>query len=226
MKNPDIKLISIDLFQTLVRLDDEREQIWKVFLNDRYSPELARRYWDRTGDVLLKVLSETAGLTGNFKNTRTMMEESYDVVFKEINCSFPPSQAASLLIELHKHNSPYSDALPFLQAAGKKHPVCLSTDCDTEMITGIRELYPFDKLFVSQELKAYKLNPAFFDRIIGHYRLNPENILHIGDSQSDILVPKKLGIFTCWLNRDSRRWQHPVAPDYEVKSLMDVLDWL
>jgi HAD superfamily hydrolase (TIGR01549 family) len=226
MKNSNIKLISVDLFQTLVRLDEVSEDVWKIFLKDRFSVELAHRYWDRTSVVLLQKLYETAVDDQGFKTTRTIMEESYAAIFKEINCSYDHRQAADVLIEMHKRNTPYHDAGPFLQAAGKKYPICLSTDCDVDMITGIKELYSFDKIFVSDELRAYKFNPKFFNNVIDYYKLKPENILHIGDAQSDIVTPKKLGMLTCWLNRDNKKWSHEVAPDFEVKALMDVLDIL
>jgi putative hydrolase of the HAD superfamily len=226
MKAYHIKLVSIDMFQTIVRLDEGRDQAWQLFLKDRYSAELARKYWDRTSEILLRKLYETAMDNHSFKNSRTIIEESYAIVFKEINCDYDPHQAGNILIEMHRRNTPYYDAIPFLQAAGKKYPICLSTDCDFEMITGIREMYKFDKLFISEELQVYKSNPKFFRHVIGHYGLNPENILHIGDSAADIITPKKQGMLTCWLNRDNKRWSHEVRPDFEVKSLMDVIEIL
>jgi FMN hydrolase / 5-amino-6-(5-phospho-D-ribitylamino)uracil phosphatase len=226
VKIPTIKLISVDLFQTLVRLDETRDQAWRLFLGDRYSSELARQYWDRTSEILSQIFYETAIDNHSFKNSRTVIEESYAVVFKEINCSYDPHQAGNVLIEMHRRNTPYDDALPFLQAAGKKYPICLSTDSDIEMITSGRNMYSFDKIFISEELKAYKYNPRFFRHVIGHYGLNPENILHIGDSQSDIITPKQLGLTTCWLNRDNKTWPHTVQPDFSVNSLMDVIDIL
>jgi FMN hydrolase / 5-amino-6-(5-phospho-D-ribitylamino)uracil phosphatase len=226
VKTANIRLISIDLFQTLVRLDGTRDQTWKLFLKDRYSSELARKYWDRTSEILFQKFNKTATGNQGFKSSRTIFEESYALVFNEINCDYDPHQAGNILIEMHRRNTPYADALPFLLAAGKKCPVCLSTDCDLDMITGIRKLYAFDMIFTSEELQAYKLNPQFFQHVICHYGLKPENILHIGDSLSDIITPKKLGIHTCWLNRENKNWPHEVRPDFEVKSLMEVMDIL
>jgi FMN hydrolase / 5-amino-6-(5-phospho-D-ribitylamino)uracil phosphatase len=219
---PDIKLISVDLFRTLVDLEDARDRIWKTFLQERYSPDLAQKCWDRATELLFQNLDEVATGRSPFKKTRTLMEEAYAALFKEIDCTYQPSLAAEALIESHKRNSPYSDARPFLEAIGTRYPICLSTDCDTEMITGIRNLYPFDRLFVSEELGAYKQNPVFFRHVIKHYGLSPNNILHVGDSRSDIITPKQIGIVTCWLNRKGKKWQHSVYPDYEVKSLLDL----
>jgi FMN hydrolase / 5-amino-6-(5-phospho-D-ribitylamino)uracil phosphatase len=214
------------MFQTLVRLDEGRDHVWKLFLKDEFTYEKARRHWDRTSEVLYQKLYETAMDNRNFKNSRTIIEESYATVFEEINLNFDSHRAGDALIEMHKRNTPYPDAAPFLQAVGKKYPVCLSTDADVEMITGIKELYSFDKMFISEEIRAYKFNPAFFNHVMRHYNLKPENILHIGDAQSDIITPKKLGIMTCWLNRENKKWSHEVRPDLEVNSLTDLAEIL
>ena len=71
----------------------------------------------------------------------------------------------------------------------------------------------------------YKLNPGFFRYIIDYYNLPPANMLHIGDSKSDIITPKQLGIRTCWLNRRNLKWDHAVKPDFEVKSLLEILGY-
>jgi len=54
--------------------------------------------------------------------------------------------------------------------------------------------------------RLYKPNPRFFKNMLNHYKVKPENILHIGDSKSDIVTPKQLGVQTCWLNRRNSKW--------------------
>jgi putative hydrolase of the HAD superfamily len=72
----------------------------------------------------------------------------------------------------------------------------------------------------------YKLNPAFFRHVIKYYNVQPENILHIGDSKSDVIAPKQLGIRTCWLNRRNLKWDSAVKPDFEVNSLLEIPELL
>jgi FMN phosphatase YigB (HAD superfamily) len=94
------------------------------------------------------------------------------------------------------------------------------------MLDGVGQLYPFKHIFVSESLEAYKLNPKFFQHVIRHCNLQPREILHIGDSKSDIIAPVQLEIKTCWLNRGHQPWLHPSKPDFEVHSLLEVLDLL
>jgi FMN phosphatase YigB (HAD superfamily) len=213
-KISNIKVISIDLFRTLVDIDLSVESVWKIFLKEKYTPYLGRKYWNRGTEIVLNNLFSVALDDQHFKNTRSIFEETYATLFKEIGLDYDEKSAASTLINGHKAKKLFEDARPFLEIVGKKYPICLSTDCDVEMLDGIRDIFSFDKIFISEELKAYKLN------------LKPYEILHIGDSQQDITTPKKLGLLTCWINRYNSPWAETIEPDFEVKSLMDILDIL
>ena len=146
--------------------------------------------------------------------------------FSETNLDYSPKLAANTIMEKHKSAEVFGDVKPFLQKTEVKYKVCLSTDADEDLIKNVYSIHPFDTLFVSETIQMYKLNPGFFQQVVGHYKLAPENILHIGDSKSDIVTPIKLGIQTCWLNRRNRKWEHDVKPDFEVKSLLEIPELL
>lgn len=42
----------------------------------------------------------------------------------------------------------------------------------------------------------------------------------------DNINPKKLGIKTCWVNRDKKMWIDSERPDYIIESLDDLYDLL
>jgi putative hydrolase of the HAD superfamily len=94
------------------------------------------------------------------------------------------------------------------------------------MLENINDIYPFNNRFISEELQVYKPNPLFFKHVLNQYKVKPENILHIGDSKSDIMTPTKLGIQTCWLNRRDLKWKDATKPNFEVKTLLEILDIL
>jgi FMN hydrolase / 5-amino-6-(5-phospho-D-ribitylamino)uracil phosphatase len=223
MSIADIKVISLDVFRTLVAVDGVYEYVWSKFLGNKYTKDSAKRNWDRATEIFLNELGRAAQETEHFKNTRTVIQESYAQLFKEIKLDFNPAVAASILMEGHRIGAYYDDVRPFLEKVGMNHRICLSTDCDKEMLGNLNALYPFDNIFISEQLKAYKANPKFFTQVISHYGVKPENILHIGDSQSDVVTPKMLGMLTCWLNRDGGKWDNRVKPDFEVASLRDVV---
>ncbi len=56
------------------------------------------------------------------------------------------------MIQGHKMNRLFDDVKPFLGEIKQKYKICLSTDCDTEMMGDISGIFEFDELFVSEDL--------------------------------------------------------------------------
>ena len=90
------------------------------------------------------------------------------------------------------------------------------------------DLCEFDEVFTSEQARSYKNDPEckLFLRVIEHYGIEPERILHIGDSSADVMGAHRVGIKTCWLNRDGRSWRYSIEPDYTVGSLSEVVSIL
>jgi FMN phosphatase YigB (HAD superfamily) len=44
------------------------------------------------------------------------------------------------------------------------------------------------------------------------------------DTSSDIIGASRVGIKTCWINREDSVWKHDIQPDYTIKSLNDVVN--
>jgi len=83
----------------------------------------------------------------------------------------------------------------------------------------------FDSVFASAQFRSYKNDPEakLFSAVIEHYGVPPERILHIGDGSSDVLGARRVGMTTCWLDRNGRSWRHHrVRPDYTVRALLEV----
>jgi FMN hydrolase / 5-amino-6-(5-phospho-D-ribitylamino)uracil phosphatase len=225
-KAQNVKIISIDLFRTIVDIDQTPDMIWQLFLKNNFPVEVAREHHKKAVEIMDRHWETACRDYEHFKTVRKVLEETVTELFTEIKLDRDIQPAAGLLMGDHSLQKVFADARPFLRKAGLKYPICLSTDCDTEMIENVGGIYPFDRIFVSETLQCYKQNPVFFKHVISHYGVKPENILHIGDSKSDIATPKQLGVQTCWLNRRNSKWEHSVKPDFEVKSLLEILDIL
>ena len=225
-KANNIKLISIDLFRTIVDLEPTPETLWQKFLKTNFPDEVSRKYWHRADEILWRRWDAAGIEDKHFKSVRKILEDTAAELFNEINLNYDPKLAANTLMGDHRLQNVFEDAKPFLNTIGRRYHVCLSTDADIEMVENVDKIYTFDNIFISETLRMYKLNPGFFRHIINHYNLPPENILHIGDSKSDIITPKQLGVATCWLNRRNLKWDQAIKPDFEVKSLLEILDLL
>jgi HAD superfamily hydrolase (TIGR01549 family) len=225
-KSNQIKIISIDLFRTLIDVQPTIEDIWHMFLKEDFPDEVSGKYYRRADEILARRWDAAGIHEKEFKNVREILVDTYTEFFKETNLDYNPELFANAMIECHHSNKYFYDVKPFLESIGRKYPVCLSTDADTEMVENIQTVFPFDSVFISEEIGAYKLNPAFFNNVISHYNVLPGNILHIGDSKSDVFAPQQLGMQTCWLNRHNKKWEYDIKPDFEVKSLLEIVDLL
>lgn len=136
-KQNDFKLVSLDVFQTLMDVNTRRDYVWRSILGDSYSETLAEEYWN----------------------------DANNLVFSYFN-------------------------------------KCVS-DADRDMVSPLLERFIFDKVFLSEDYHCYKFDPKghIFNEVIGYYKVNPEEIIHIGDGYSDIVGANRVGIKTCWLNR-------------------------
>jgi putative hydrolase of the HAD superfamily len=225
-KAKGIKIISVDFFRTIIDVEPTSETLWQKFLRENFPAEISTKYGQRAEEILRRRW-DAAGIDDKqFKSVRTINEETATELFTEIESDYDPKLAANMIIDAHKIHNTFQDVQPFLRSLRHKYPVCLSTDADFDMLENINDIYPFNNRFISEELQAYKPNPRFFKYMLNHYKVKPENILHIGDSKSDIVTPKQLGVQTCWLNRRNSKWEYSVKPDFEVKSLLEILDIL
>ncbi|MFC1533190.1 HAD family hydrolase [Thermodesulfobacteriota bacterium] len=217
------KIISIDMFQTLVNVECRKSIIWQTILKDNYTPESADEYWKRANELVFGYFKTRVIKNNHYMPVKSIFQECYSQLFSEISCTFDPMEAAQVLAEQHPLSPPFHDALPFLRKVGELYPICLASDTDDDMLGSLMKIYDFDHIFTSEQLQAYKIHPSnkFFKDILDHYQLKPQQIIHIGDSSSDILGPQRLGIVTCWLNRNDQPWLHEILPDYVVGSLSE-----
>ena len=92
------------------------------------------------------------------------------------------------------------------------------------MITPLLKLFEYEYAFLSEDIKSYKIDEKgrFFNHILEVTGVNPQEIIHIGDGLADIIGANRSGITTCWINREGKKWENPVKPDYTIKNLMEL----
>lgn len=221
MLKDTIKIVSTDMFQTLADVTSRKQVVWRTFLKEQYTDQLADEYWAMATRLLFDYFEEHISQSSDYISVKTIFCACLANAFSQIPLDFNPAEAADVLAHQHSLSRPYEDTADFLKSVGETHTICLSSDTDNDMLGPLMDLYEFDTVFTSETLKSYKLDPQnrFFSSIVEHYNVEPKQILHIGDSASDIIGAKKIGIRTCWLNRTDNSWTHNIKPDMEVTSL-------
>jgi HAD superfamily hydrolase (TIGR01549 family) len=80
----------------------------------------------------------------------------------------------------------------------------------------------------SDEVGYHKPHPTIFRKAIEKLQVKPSDIMHVGDLlESDVTGAKAIGMKTIWLNNgENKRQTKEISPDYEIKSLSELLEIL
>ncbi len=206
------------MFRTLVDLESRKVAQWQMLLKDKYTIELAQECDAHLDNSWLKHSQQD-----KFLSVKSMFMMCFTELHSRIDFELDPPEATEMWAQQHSLSEPFGDSMLFLNSVGKEYPICLASDTDDDMLGTLKQMYAFDNIFTSEQLGSYKANAdgKFFSAIINHYRVRPEEIIHIGDSDSEIIGASKAGVIACWLNRTGIKWSHDIEPDYEVDSLIE-----
>jgi len=88
--------------------------------------------------------------------------------------------------------------------------------------TGIREL--FDAIIISADTGYRKPNPLIFKKILDAMRLEPADILFVGDTPlDDVLGSKSVGMHCAWIRRRGHEMPEGIpAPDITISDLAEL----
>ena len=218
-----IKIVSFDIFQTLVDVNLRIPQIWQGILGNAYTPEEGRRGAEAIlacyPDSLHKALSSDHFLT---------MREVYMDCARNAEKLLTHSVQAETIVEhllLQHGKAPlYQDVKACMESVHENYGIILSSDSNHCMVDELLPYFVYDKSFISDDLRCYKAGPDgdFFRKVLERMGVRAEEILHIGDSSSDVLGAHRAGMVSCWLNRNKEVWRQKIKPDYEIRSLSDL----
>ncbi len=223
----EIKVISFDIFQTLVDVNQRIPQIWQGILGEAYTGEegmrQARGVLEHYPAALQKAITS--------ERFYTMHEVYLDCVnqaLKKTNLPVNADTVVEHLLYQHSRAPLYEDVAECMERLHKKYRIILSSDSNHTMVDDLLKSFIYDDVFISDDLKSYKesVDGGFFRQVVERIGVNPGEILHIGDSRSDVLGAKRVGAASCWLNREHRFWKHEIRPDYEINALSELVPLL
>ena len=222
------RLVSFDMFQTLVDVDDRRHQVWQRILRDSYSPQFAEEYWKEAGKLIAEHFNRFTHEGETFCTIKEIFEGCYKELLPRVKVDCEPSVAARILAGEHCFAPVYADVPAFFRAVKERYQTCLISDADSDMILPLLKVFEFDKVYISEDCKCYKSSPgsAIFREALEYFGVEPQEAIHIGDGYSDVMGASGAGMATCWLNRHGAVWKYEQKPDYTVSSLTEAADIL
>lgn len=218
-----IKMISFDIFQTLVDVNVRIPQIWQGILGKSYTREDGIRgaqiILEHYPNSLYKALA-----SDRFYTMREVYLDCAESALRQLRLPVEPETVVEHLLRQHSMAPIYEDVLECMKRLHTKYKIILSSDSNHTMVDGLLDQFIYDDIFISDDLRSYKgsTDGGFFRQVIERTGMNPEEILHIGDSRSDVLGANRAGAVSCWLNRDHHIWQHDIRPDYIIHGLMEL----
>ncbi len=126
----------------------------------------------------------------------------------------------------------YPDAMPTIQglkAAGMPMGIISNTTNPGFMKRREQQLCGLDGYFefsiFSSEMPYRKPHPSIFRAAAGRLGLEPGEILYVGDQLvNDVAGAQNAGMQAAWINRKGQRRGDNDKPDFEFKSLTEILD--
>ena len=219
----NIKVLSFDIFQTLVDVNQRIPQIWKGILGDAYTSadgiRGARGILEHYPTSLQKAIT-----SDRFYTMKEIYLDCADNAIKQASHSVTAETVVEHLLFQHSMAPLYEDVTECMKRLHKKYRIILSSDSNHIMVDGLLKNFIYDDLFISEDLKCYKenLDGGFFRQVVESIGILPGEMLHIGDSRSDILGARRIGVASCWINREHRLWRHEIQPEYEIHDLWEL----
>ena len=220
------KVISFDMFQTLVDLNTQKAVVMQAVLGDDYSAEKGDLLWNDANRSVFFYFHAQHSDAENFATVMNIFEQCYAELFPKYNVKMDPAAGARILAKAHGQSLFYPDSLLFLEKVRQKHRTCVITDADFLMVKEVLSKVKFDRVFVSEKYKAYKSDRrgTLFKAAFDEFKIQPHEMLHIGDGYSDVVGAKQAGADAAWINRGMFEWKHEIKPDYVVTSLLELLE--
>lgn len=219
------KLISFDMFQTLVDVDTQKDRVLRLIFADRYAPDIADRFWADANAFVYAYFHRMADSSEPFRTTVEVFESCYKKLFPEYSIGMAPRDGAMALAAAHNDALPYEEALRVVTDIGSRYRTCLVSDTDDVMVASLLNKFAFERVYTSERYRAYKFDRSgvLFRSALRDFGIEPGEMLHIGDGTNDVLGAKLVGSDAVWVNRSGREWKDSVRPDYIVRDLSELV---
>ena len=217
-----IKAITIDFYGTLVRdnngvVRDICRRISQSAVKMLVTPAEVGLAWWRSVEEMMK--------SGTFYDSKTLEMTALKKVINQFNSVEDPEGLFEEVMESLKKPIIYPDTKTFLERLPLDFAIIENMDKDIldAAVCYSQIEIESDRIIASDEAMAYKPSEAIYTAAAERLGLKPSEILHAGSSlKNDIAPAKRLGMQTCWVNRQKKAPNSNVKPSVECASLFEL----
>lgn len=221
-ENMAIKAITLDFYGTLVRDNNGtvREicrRISQSAVKMMVEPAEVGLAWWREIQEMMK--------SGTFYDSKTLEKTAIEKIIKEFNSVESADEVFWEVTESLKKPLIFEDTKLALERLPIPYAIVENMDKDILMDALAFSQIELDaeKVISSDEAQAYKPSEEIFKKAAERLGVEPKEILHAGSSlKNDIAPAKRLGMKTCWVNRQKKPADYKVKPDVMCASLFDL----
>jgi 2-haloacid dehalogenase len=216
------KLISFDVFGTLVSARDGSYDAFRSILKDSGRPDVdVRAFWEFWEQ------RNIAHYWERYRSYKEICELSLAEAFAHFAINGDP-KLISRYFDTFGTLELYSDVSPTLDALARQYRLAVVSNIDDDLFAATRLNRDFDLVCTAERAKGYKPDGTLFRYLIKHAGVGLAEILHAGQSQfTDMVGGKPLGLTIAWINRRGVDL-HPSVPkpDFIVNDIASLIPLL
>lgn len=214
------------MFQTLVDVSSQKENILRAVFEDTYEPDAGNKFWSDADKYVYAYFHRMSTGCEPYKKTIDIFTHCYETLFPVYHLNMAPEKGAQILAEAHTKAALYTETKAVTAALNKKCRTCIISDTDNIMIARLPDKVGIDTVYTSEDYQAYKFDKTgrLFRAAVRDFNIAPEEMLHVGDGENDVLGAAAIGADTVWVNRNHKTWNNSVKPTYEVENLNQLLE--
>jgi 2-haloalkanoic acid dehalogenase type II len=212
-----LRAVTFDAFGTLI--DTGRDvliHVARAVCQDHrpeLAPEMLLEVWDRYF---------FGAQYDDFQSLAVTTEDSLARAMADFRIEGEPRPYVEMLERMWSHAKAYPEAAGVL-ARVDGLPRAVVSNADDAFLKDLLQKngLAFDHVITSESVRAYKPRARIFEVALDRLRVEPEQVVHVGDSlTADVEGAARLGIRTVWVNRGGLvRGASDPRPDHEISDL-------
>jgi 2-haloacid dehalogenase len=177
-----LKLISFDVFGTLISVREGSEAAFERILADAGAPTVdVRAFWEAW---------EERNIEGYWGPYRAIACDSLAHAFARFGVKGNPDSIQHYF-DAFPRLEPFSDVGPTLERLARRYRLALASNIDDDLLAVTRLGHQFDLVCMAERARGYKPDGSLFRHLIRHAGVGLEEMLHCGQSQHTDMVGAK-----------------------------------
>ncbi|MFA9378784.1 MAG: HAD family hydrolase [Lachnotalea sp.] len=215
-----IKAVFLDFYGTIVCEDGEvisiiTERLFETGTVEHKS-DIGSFWWNEFQTMCKNSFGD------KFQTQRALEQQSLIKTIHKFQSTENANELSNLLFEHWVKPPIFPESKEFFEKCPV--PIYIVSNIDREDILGaihFHDLKPIN-IFTSEDAKSYKPRKELFELALANTGLEPNQVVHIGDSMSsDIKGASEVGINTIWVNRSKKEVPRNIVA---VTNLLEVFD--